>query len=157
MRPALALMMFTGLGPKDALTLRRDQYRQGQIATQRSKTGEPVFWRAPAALAEILATAPAHAAITLCASTTGRPWTQDGFNTSWQRLRLSLEEKGAVQPRLTLYGLRHTVAVILREAGCDERTIADALGQRTPAMALHYATGADLANKMAEVASDDGR
>lgn len=47
-----------------------------------------------------------------------------------------------------LYGLRHTVAVILQEAGHDERTIADALGQRTIEMARHYAKGADLRGKM---------
>ena len=41
-----------------------------------------------------------------------------------------LEKAGLISPGLTLYGLRHTVAVILREAGCDERTIADALGQK---------------------------
>jgi hypothetical protein len=40
--------------------------------------------------------------------------------------------------------LRHTLAVILRESGCDERTIADALGQRTIEMARRYAKGADL-------------
>jgi hypothetical protein len=49
---------------------------------------------------------------------------------------------------LTLYGLRHTVAVILRECGFDERTIADALGQKTIDMARHYARGADLRPKM---------
>jgi integrase len=47
-----------------------------------------------------------------------------------------------------LYGLRHTVAVILRECGFDERTIADALGQKTIEMARHYARGADLRVKM---------
>jgi hypothetical protein len=47
-----------------------------------------------------------------------------------------------------LYGLRRTVAVILREIGFDERTIADALGQKTIEMARHYARGADLAPKM---------
>src|SRR5262245_45117330 len=47
MLPALALMMFTGLGPKDALRLSRSFFRDGEIATSRSKTGEPVFWRAP--------------------------------------------------------------------------------------------------------------
>jgi hypothetical protein len=40
------------------------------------------------------------------------------------------------------------VAVILRESGCDERTIADALGQKTIEMARHYAKGADLTRKM---------
>jgi hypothetical protein len=40
------------------------------------------------------------------------------------------------------------VAVILREAGHDERTIADALGQCTIEMASHYAKGADLRGEM---------
>jgi hypothetical protein len=39
-------------------------------------------------------------------------------------------------------------AVILRESGCDERTIADALGQKTIELARHYAKGADLVPKM---------
>src|SRR5215204_2020759 len=36
MAPAIALMMFTGLGPKDALSLQRDCYRSGEISTKRS-------------------------------------------------------------------------------------------------------------------------
>jgi len=151
MRPAIALMMYTGLGPKDALRLQRSQYRDGKISTQRAKTGAPVFWPAPEPLRQILQDAPAHDATTLCATLAGRPWTVDGFRTSWSRVRVALETSGAVNPGLTLYGLRHSVAVILREAGHDERTIADALGQKTPAMALHYARRADLSQKMAEV------
>ena len=54
-------MMFTGLGPKDALTLPRNYYRQGEIATRRSKTGEPVFWPVPSPLAAVLEAAPRHA------------------------------------------------------------------------------------------------
>ena len=53
-----------------------------------------------------------------------------------------------IGPGLTMYGLRHTVAVILRELGYDERTIADALGQKTIEMARLYAEGADSKPKM---------
>ena len=59
-----------------------------------------------------------------------------------------MKADGLIGPDLTLYGLRHTVAVILREIGMDERTIADALGQKTIEMARHYAKGADLRPKM---------
>ncbi|GJE58386.1 tyrosine-type recombinase/integrase [Methylobacterium trifolii] len=148
MRPGLALMMYTGLGPKDALTLPRSFYREGEIATRRAKTGEPVFWPVPAPLAAILDTAPLHTAPTLCANSTGKPWTLSGFRASWRPIRMRLEAAGGVGPALTLYGLRHTVAVILREIGWDERTIADALGQKTIEMARHYAKGADLRPKM---------
>ena len=145
---AIALMMFTGLGPKDALRLPRTFYKAGEIATRRSKTGEPVFWPVPSALKAILDASPKHDAVTLCANSDGRPWTDDGFRASWRKVRLALEQQGRVAPGLTLYGLRHTVAVILREAGADERTIADALGQKTIEMARHYARGADLKRKM---------
>jgi integrase len=147
-KPAIALMMFTALGPRDALTLPRSFFRDGEIATRRAKTGEPVYWPCPAPLTAILAAAPAHDAITLCANSTGRPWTLSGFRASWRPVRRRLEMAGRVGPGLTLYGLRHTVAVILREIGCDERTIADALGQKTIEMARHYAKGADLRPKM---------
>jgi integrase len=148
MRPAIALMMFTELSPRDALRLTRSHYKEGEIATRRSKTGEPVFWPAPSALVEVLNSAPSHDAITLCANCRGRPWTDSGFRASWRKVRSRLEEKGRVGAGLTLYGLRHTVAVILRESGADERTIADALGQKTIEMARHYAKGADLRRKM---------
>ena len=68
-------MMFTGLGPKDALTLPRSFYKAdaGEIATRRSKTGEPVFWPVPSSLAAILAETPPHAATTLLANSDGPP------------------------------------------------------------------------------------
>jgi integrase len=153
-KPAVALMMFTGLGPKDALTLPRSFYKANEIATQRSKTGEPVFWRCPAQLADILADAPQHDATTLCANSYGKPWTPDGFNASWRPIKRKLEREGKVGPALTLYGLRHTVATILREMGYDERTIADALGQKTIEMARHYAKRADLKPKMRGVVTN---
>jgi integrase len=157
MRPAIGLMMFTGLGPKDALRLPRTFYKTGEIATRRSKTGEPVFWPAPSALRVILDASPKHNAVTLCANSNGRPWTDDGFRASWRKVRIALEQQGLVAPGLTLYGLRHTVAVILREAGADERTIADALGQKTIEMARHYARGADLKRKMRGVVASFDR
>jgi integrase len=152
MKPALALMMFTGLGPGDTLKLPRTFYNIGAVATRRSKTGEPVFWPAPKQLRTILEAAPEHDAITLCANAAGKPWTESGFRASWRTYRTKLRNKGAIGPGLTLYGLRHTVAVILREAGIDERGIADALGQRTIEMARHYSRGADLTKKMSGVA-----
>ena len=78
----IALMMFIGLGPKDALTLPRSFYKGGEISTRRSKTGEPVFWPAPEPLRAILDSAPPHDPITLRANSHGRPWTESGFRAS---------------------------------------------------------------------------
>lgn len=154
MLPALALMMFTGLGPKDALRLPRNAYHSGEIATRRSKTGEPVFWPVIQILDAIFSAAPTHDAITLVANSRGRPWTESGFRSSWEPVRKALEQTGRIGPGLTLYGLRRTVAVIYRESGADERTIADALGQKTIEMARHYAKGADLRRKMTGAVAD---
>jgi integrase len=148
MLPALGLMMFMALGPKDALVLPKSSYKGGEIGTRRSKTGEPVLWECPAPLKEILDQAPTHDAITLCANSDGMPWTVSGFRASWRPLKLRLEREGKIGPGLTLSGLRHTVAVILRELGYDERTIADMLGQKTIEMARLYAKGADLKPKI---------
>lgn len=57
---------------------------------------------------------------------------------------LKLEREGKIGPGLTLYGLRHTVAVILREIGMEKRAIADALRQKTIEMARHDAVGAPI-------------
>ena len=146
-RPAIALMAMTGLGPRDALSLPRSFYKAGEIATKRSKTGEPVFWPCPAPLVLELGAAPVHDAVTLLANSDGKPWTVSGFRASWRPIRKRLEREGKIGPGLTLYGLRHTVAVILREISMDERTIADALGQKTIEMARHYPKGADLKPK----------
>ncbi len=67
---------------------------------------------------------------------------------------MQLEKDGQIGSGLTLYGLRHTVAVILREMGRSERDIADALGQKTIEMARHYAKGADLRPKMRGMVKD---
>ena len=95
--------------------------------------------------------------ITLCANSDGQPWTVSGFRASWRKYRMKLERDNRVNSGLTLYGLRHSVAVILRECGYDERTIADALGQKTIEMARHYARGADLSKKMEGVPKTFGR
>jgi hypothetical protein len=126
---------------KDALSLPRNPWRDGEIATRRAKTGEPVFWPVPAALDAILRAAPRHDAVTLCASSTCRPWTLDDLRASWRTLRICLENDGAIGPGLTLYGLRHTVAVILREAGHDDNA-------RSKWRAI---TGADLRGKIRDV------
>lgn len=152
MLPAIGLMMFTGLGPEDTLSLPKTAYRDGKISTARSKTEQGVLWPVIAPLRDILDDAPAHDAITLCANSKGKPWTGSGFRSSWATLRGKLEKQGKVQPGLTLYGMRHTVAAILREAGIDLRQIADALGQKTEVMAQHYSSEADLSRTMKDVA-----
>jgi len=96
-----------------------------------------------------LAAAPVHSAITLCATSQRKPWTVSGFRASWRPIKIKLEEEGSVQPGLTLKGLRHTVATILREMNMDYGTIANVLGQRTEAVVKHYSRRADMTKNTA--------
>lgn len=153
MRPPMALMMYAGLGPKDALTLPRTAYKDGAIEHRRSKTGVRISFPLSATARQLISDAGHHDAITLCATKSGRPWTVDGFSASFRKIKDKLESEGQIGAGLTLYGLRHTVAVILREMGHSDRTIADMLGQTEPRMALHYAKGADLRKNNAATAA----
>jgi integrase len=147
LRAALALMANTGLDPSDALNLRRDKIADGVIWGVRGKTGVEIAIPVGPTLRAALDAAPRHDAVTILASSKGTPWTYDGFSTVWHRFKRKLEAEGFIGAGLTPKGLRHTVATTLREAGLDERTIADLLGQKTPAMARHYSRDANLAAK----------
>lgn len=147
MRAALALMANTGLDPSDALRLRRDQIDGATIWGVRGKTGAEFAIPVGPTLRAALDAAPRHDALTILASTRGTPWTYDGFSSVWHRFKRKLEVEGVIAAGLTPKGLRHTVATALREAGLDERSIADLLGQKTPAMARHYSRDANLAAK----------
>jgi len=151
MRLPVALMMFCGLDPQDALKIPPTAVSDGMIDARRGKTGEAMWFPLPSPVVAALAVAPKHDAITLCANSRGKPWTPSGFRASWRPIRQELEKSGAVQPGLTLKGLRHTVATILAEMGYDERTIADMLGQKTIEMARHYSKRANKSRKMSAV------
>lgn len=148
MKLPIALMMYCGLDPSDALLLQKNAVVNGRIDTRRGKTGVPVYVRAPEPLLEIMAQEKAHSTTTLCANSRGLPWTYNGFSTNWDKLKGKLEKAGTIQPGLTLKGLRHTVGTILAELGYDDRTIADMLGHETTAMARHYSKRADRTKKM---------
>jgi len=149
-KTAIALMMNTGLDPSDALTLRCDQIDGETIWGARGKTGNEVAIPIGPRLRAALEEAPRHKAQTILASSRGESWTYNGFSTVWHRFKCGIEEQGLVAKGLTLKGLRHTVATTLREAGLDERRIADLLGQKTPSMARHYSRSANLADKNRE-------
>lgn len=140
----IALMMYCGLDPQDALALPRSAISDGMIDTKRGKTGEPVWLPMPEQLVQIVNDAPAHDAMTVCANSRGLPWTGSGFRSSWYRVKLRLEADGQIGPNLTLKGLRHTVATILAEMGYGPEKIKDMLGQKTDAMARHYSRRANM-------------
>lgn len=148
------LMMFYGLDPQDALSLPKTAIRDGRIDTRRGKTGQEVFLPLFEPVEAAMAAAGPHDAITLCANSRGKPWTYNGFSTNWHKLKTDLEAKGVIQPGLTLKGLRHTVATILREMGKDYGTIQLVLGHATEAMARHYSKRADMTKQTSAAVTD---
>lgn len=149
--PVIALMMYGGMDPVDAVSLPKAAYDGIGFGYERAKTGVGIRKRAPLALKAILDAAPKHDAPTLCANSRGEPWTKSGFDSVWAKLRDKLLKQGKIGPGLTLKGLRHTKGTILREMGMDERTIAEVLAQESDSMGLHYSDRADLTRKMDSV------
>jgi hypothetical protein len=78
----VALMMFCGLDPQDALSLPRSAIRDGQIDSKRGKTDVPVWIPLPAPVKAALTAAPQHSAITVAANSWGQVWTGSGFRAS---------------------------------------------------------------------------
>jgi integrase len=150
----IALMMFYALDPQDALALPRSAITQKGLDTRRNKTGRPIYLPLFEPVETAMARAPTHDALTLCANSWGRPWTYNGFSTSWSKLKGKLETDGVIQPGLTLKGLRHTVATILAEMGKDNGTIALVLGHATEAMAKHYSRRADMTARATSAVTD---
>ena len=74
---------------------------------------------------------PDHKAETVLSNSRGEAWTNNGFSTVWHSFKTALENEGLIEKGLTLRGLRHTLATTLRDAGRDERRIAELLGQKT--------------------------
>lgn len=146
--PVLATLLYIGMDPIDALKLPKMKYKDGAFDFNRQKTGNPVWKPCPAALKPILENMPKHNAITLFANSFGKPWTKDGFDTIWQAQKKRLEDFGRIASGLTLKGLRHTHATMLREGGASHRVVADALGDKSESMGRLYSRDADLKKNM---------
>ena len=109
LRAALAMIYCTGLDPSDALGLLRDQMDGDVIWKARDKTQEGAAVPVNSILADELARAPRHDAVTILASSKGTPWTYDGFSSGWHRLKRKLEKTGSDGTGQTPKGLRHTM------------------------------------------------
>lgn len=147
-RLPLALAMCTGLRKADVFSIMMTAIKGGQISVCTSKRGIPVRLPLHPTLVNALAERPKSDAAQIAVRSDGQPWTPDGFDTMWHRLKIRLEAEGKIEKGLTMHGLRHTLGVLLKEAGAHDGEIADVLGQSTTAMARYYSQGAGLSDKM---------
>jgi integrase len=140
----VALAMFSGLRKADILSATLSAIRDGEITVRTSKRGVPIRVPLHPQLVAALAKRPATSALQIAITSRGEPWTESGFNASWITFKRRLETAGKIEHGLTIHGLRHTLGTRLREAGADDRTIADVLGQRSLSQARHYSESAGL-------------
>jgi integrase len=148
LRAPVALAMFTGLRKSDVLSLTKTAIRNGRLWRKTGKTGQEVSVPLHPDLAALLKTLPKHDAVTVAATTYGKPWTVSGFNSSFIKAIAKLQREGFVEAGLTFHGLRHTCGTLLIEAGFDIDTVRRWLGQKTLAMAIHYSQTADTSERM---------
>jgi integrase len=121
---ALLLALWTGQRQGDLLRLTWSAYDGTTIRLRQSKTGARVSIPvgAPLKAALDLAAKTKHGPIILT-STDQRPWTSDGFRTSWRK---ACQKAGIVG--VTFNDLRGTAVTRLALAGCTEAEIATITG-----------------------------
>lgn len=147
-KAVLGMMLYTGADPCDAIALSKTRFNGESIDFSRQKTGNAVHKVMPQVLKAILNAAPDHEAATLLANSYGNPWTKSGVDSVWFKLKGKLEEEKLIEKGLTLKGLRHTHATMLREMGESHQDVADALGDKSMSMGLHYSRDADIKSTM---------
>ncbi|HEX2554922.1 MAG TPA: site-specific recombinase [Microvirga sp.] len=139
----IAIARWTGLRQGDVVHMNKAAYNGGNLNLTTAKRGVPLWFRCPKPLEEILDSIPEHNGTTLCVTSRGTPWTQDGFRASFFKLIRKLEAADLVARGLTFHGLRTSFAEEARGNGFTHEEIADALAQNDPKSAAHYTRNVD--------------
>lgn len=149
LRIVIALCRATGLRIGDAIRVQRSGQRDGWLQWRTSKRDVWAYLPIRGWLAAELARAPQHNAITILATSSGRPWaSSDSVGGGIRKLFGRLVAEGKVQPGLTIHGLRHTVGHELADAGCTDEEIAAWLAHTSTATAKIYTEGAKRKRSM---------
>lgn len=119
---ALVLALWSGQRQGDLLRLPWSAYESPYIRLRQSKGGRRVAMPAGAPLRALLDTTTRRGPLILT-NTLGRPWTSDGFRTSWGK---ACERAGV--DGLTFHDLRGTAVVRLAIAGASVPQIAAVTG-----------------------------
>lgn len=88
--------------------------------------------------------------IKLCVNSRGQAWTESGLRSVFFKTIRALIKAKAVEPGLTIHGLRHTIGRDVVDAGGDSRTAAAMIGDVSSAMGDHYSREADRKRRAAD-------
>jgi integrase len=119
---ALLLALWTGQRQGDLLRLPWSAYDGSHIRVRQSKTGARVIIPVGSPLKAALDATPKRSTLILT-STDNKPWTADGFRSSWRKACAAAGIVG-----LTFHDLRGTAVTRLAIAGCTEAEIAAITG-----------------------------
>lgn len=144
LRLPIAIGLYTGLREGDVLRVTWSAYDGQRFESRQGKTGEPIWIPAHASLRAILdEAAKSKESPVIVLGARKKPFTESGFRARFFKLIRRLKDAGAIGDGLTFHGLRHTVATMLADAGCDTRDIMAITGHKTEAMAAKYTQKAD--------------
>jgi len=139
MELAVKLALWTGQRQGDLLSLAWSSYDGTHIRLRQSKTGTAVTIRVGEPLREVLTHARKRGPLVLT-NQRGRPWTSDGFRTSWRKLCTRAGIRG-----LTFHDLRGSAVTRLATAGATVPEIAGVTGHSLTDVAAildrHYLGG----------------
>lgn len=139
-RTPIMLALYTGQRMSDVLKMTWGDIDGGEVKVKQDKTDARVRVYLHPDLVVYLDTlkkGPGRIAL----NSLGRPWTVDGFKSSWSAFKGETPEmEGYV-----FHGFRHTAASRLYEAGCSVEQIMAITGHKTERMVRRYIEGAQKA------------
>jgi integrase len=136
LRKAIALAYYAGLRKKDVVELSASARAHGVIT--QSKTGLDLSVFEARRLKIILDTKDPIPGDTIVVNRAGKPYTRDGLDSVFEKLKGELVNTKAIRPGLTFHGLRKSLGKRAADAGFSENDIAAALGHSSPASARPY-------------------
>jgi len=136
-RSAFYLALYTGQRRADVLAMRWDAITDGGISVKQEKTNAMVWVPLHPILAAELAKVD-RKGLTIVQRKDGRPYTDDGFGSVWNR---EVHRLGCA--RLPFHGLRKNATNRMFEAGCTPQQVQAITGHATLEMVEHYGKGAN--------------
>lgn len=122
-KAAVVMALWTGQRKGDLLTAPWSDYDGSSIKVKQGKTGARVKIPIGGPLKTLLDSMPRISPVILTSMKHKRPWTKDGFNTSWSKAK----NKAGCED-LTFHDLRGTAVTRLAIAGCSTAQIASITG-----------------------------
>lgn len=122
-KAAVTFALWTGQRKGDLLIAPWSDYDGQSIKVKQGKTGARVKIPCGKPLKEMLDKLPRLSPVILTSTKNKRPWTSDGFDSSWQKAKARADIED-----LTFHDLRGTAVTRLAMAGCNNSQIASITG-----------------------------